>query len=185
MASTSTTQKKGYTFVCKKCSSEFTRYSKHKYTYCSRACFNNDKKRVTKTCLNCENTFQTYPSYKKQFCSYDCAHAMRRRSSKPELSLKPYLEPLGFRNTNESPCFLTNKSRGRTRVPDYINSSERKIVEVWGEYWHRDRVLPNGERHETVDECVQWYKEIGWDCQVVWVNDLESFKESLVLERVA
>lgn len=64
-------------------------------------------------------------------------------------------------------------------MPDYVNPTERKIVEVFGEYWHRDKKLPDGMTHETAEECVAWYAEIGWECQVVWVEGLEEFVASL------
>lgn len=173
-----------WSLTCKFCGEffEVENYRKSVAKYCSVECKNKDKKREVRTCQGCKvSTFTVYPSDSKKYCTHECWSAHRARSSVAELSLKPFLEPLGYRNTESSPFYLRNKVRGRTRVPDYVNQQERKIVEVWGEYWHRDQILPEGKRHETVEECVEWYREIGWSCEVVWVEDLDNYKQTLEL----
>lgn len=171
---------------CRVCETQFEvkPYRAASAQYCGMDCKNQDKKRESRSCI-CGTTFVVYPSSKQKFCSLECAYAGRARSSAPELSLKPYLVPLGYTHTEDRALYFTNKARGRVRVPDYVNAQERKIIEVFGEYWHRDRVLPEGMRHETPEECVEWYRELGWDCRVVWVEELDAFKDSLRNERVS
>ena len=174
------------TLSCKKCDAPFE-VKPHRAgsaLYCGMDCKNEDKKRESRSCF-CGASFVVYPSSKRKFCTMECSYAGRARSSVPELSLKPYLTPLGYTHTEDRPLYFTNKARGRVRVPDYVNARERKIIEVFGEYWHRDQILPEGVKHETPEECVEWYRELGWDCRVVWVGDLEVFKDSLVNERVS
>lgn len=171
------------TLTCKWCEEDFVvKPYRAGALYCSRTCKDADKKRETRSCF-CGVAFVVYPSNKQKFCSIGCAHAGRARSSAAELSLKPYLEPLGYTSNDDHPLYFTGIRR--VRVPDYVNSRERKIVEVFGEYWHRDQVLPKGKKHETPEECVEWYRKLGWDCQVVWVEELEAFKDSLISERVS
>ncbi len=104
----------------------------------------------------------------------------RNTSSKIELSLISYLEPLGYISTSVEKFFVRAKG-GRTRIPDYVNHEDKKIIEVFGTYWHRDRILYEGQRHETEEEVIQWYQEQGWDCRVIWEDEVEEFKENLWL----
>ncbi len=92
--------------------------------------------------------------------------------SKVELRLKPVLEEQGYEHTGSGLFFITGKD-GRIRVPDFVDRNSRRVFEVWGTYWHRDRVLPPGERHETREELIQWYQEVGWVAEVVWDEDVE------------
>jgi hypothetical protein len=101
----------------------------------------------------------------------------KRRSSKVERSLKPYLEPLGFLHSEDRPVRVV--LNGKVKYPDFYNSETRQIVEVLGTYWHRDRILPEGKKHQTPEELISWYKESDWDCIVIWENELDAFKNSL------
>ncbi len=101
----------------------------------------------------------------------------KRRSSKVERSLKPYLEPLGFIHSEDSPARVV--LNGKVKFPDFYNPETRQIVEVLGTYWHRDRILPKGKQHQTPKELISWYKESDWNCIVVWENELDAFKNSL------
>lgn len=169
--------------TCKWCSKDFSvKPYRAGALYCSRACKDADKKREARLCF-CGVSFVVFPSDKQKFCSPECSCAGRARSSVAELSLKPFLEPLGYTSTDDHPLYFT--LRGRVRVPDYVNVKEHKIVEVFGEYWHRDRLLPEGMKHETPEETMEWFRELGWECQVVWVEELEAFKDSLSIERVS
>jgi len=98
-------------------------------------------------------------------------------SSKIERSLKPYLEPIGFIHTENSPISIVKN--GKRKWPDFYNPETRQVVEVLGTYWHRDRILPEGKTHQTPTELISWYKESDWDCVVVWENEIDEFKKSL------
>lgn len=92
-------------------------------------------------------------------------YGSNNKSSKVELSLKPVLEPLGYVSTQDKKYHIGNSKIG-VHIPDYVNRSERKIVEVWGTYWHRG---------ENPQDLIDWYAEQGWTAQVVWENEVPAF----------
>ncbi len=100
-------------------------------------------------------------------------------SSKVELSLKPYLEPLGFIHTLDKKYYIGSRN-SRVRIPDYVNPKTKQIVEVFGTYWHRDRILPVGQKHKTPQEVIDWYFKQGWNCTVVWEDEISDFINSLM-----
>lgn len=67
------------------------------------------------------------------------------------------------------------RGKDRVRVPDFYNLETREIIEIFGTYWHRDRVLPDNKKHETPEEYIDWYKELGYNCTIVWAE--EEFEE--------
>jgi G:T-mismatch repair DNA endonuclease (very short patch repair protein) len=65
-------------------------------------------------------------------------------------------------------------------VPDFVNVNGRKqVIELFGEYWHR---LENIKWHQTEIGRVGAYKSIGWDCLVIWENELK--KPEMVLSKI-
>jgi G:T-mismatch repair DNA endonuclease (very short patch repair protein) len=97
----------------------------------------------------------------------------RPRASKVELSLKPYLEPAGYKHTGNGGFYI--RSRGRARNPDYVDRANKRVLEVFGTYWHRDMPLPDGQKHETPEEMIAWYKYAGWDCIIIWEDEVAEF----------
>jgi len=61
-------------------------------------------------------------------------------------------------------------------IPDFVNINGRKqVIEFFGSYWHQKP--SRGEKNR-----VKHYKEIGWDCLVVWDIELrnpESLKQKI------
>lgn len=51
------------------------------------------------------------------------------------------------------------------RNPDFTSHHARKIIEVFGRYWHR------GDDTESI---VASYKQAGWDCLILWEDELDS-----------
>lgn len=100
-----------------------------------------------------------------------------QQHSKGERSLKPYLEPLGYIHSEDKNIRISNGFR--TRYPDYYNPETKQIVEYFGTYWHRDRILPKGQKHATPEEIINWYRKLGWDCTIVWENEVDTFINSL------
>lgn len=87
-----------------------------------------------------------------------------RKSSgtKPELKVKQLLEPYSeWEHTGAGKFFIhTDK---KCRIPDFVNVSQKKIIEVYGDYWHR------GENpQDKIDE----YNRVGWDCIVIWEHEI-------------
>lgn len=105
-------------------------------------------------------------------------HKLKKNGvSKIEKSLIPYLEPLGY--THGKRQFFPITNNGRRKYPDFFNEDTKEIVEVFGTYWHRDMPLPEGKKHQTPEEVITWYAEVGWSCNVIWENEVSDFIESL------
>jgi len=58
----------------------------------------------------------------------------------------------------------------RVRIPDYVKSDTKEIIEVWGNYWHQG---------EDPQEMINWYASYRLACKVVWENEVEDFRRSL------
>jgi hypothetical protein len=104
-------------------------------------------------------------------------NACGNRHSKEECSLKPYLKPLGYVHGGDKEFRIS--SGFKTRYPDYYNPETKQIVEYFGTYWHRDRILPKGKKHTTEQEVINWYYKQGWQCTVVWDYELSEIIEHL------
>jgi len=100
-----------------------------------------------------------------------------------EVRLAPVVSKLGFEASFEKRRYIS-KNGSKSKIPDFYNEKTKEVIEIFGEYWHRDRILPNGKKHETPEEVINWYKEAGWSCTVVWAK--EEFDEfyAAMLERV-
>jgi hypothetical protein len=96
-----------------------------------------------------------------------------------ELRTLPYLSPLGYVHSTEKKYHIPGKSYGemesRVRIPDFVNSEKRHVVELFGIYWHRDQILPDDQKHVTPEELIEWYREAGWECVVIWEDQEEEF----------
>ena len=93
-------------------------------------------------------------------------HIEKLRYSKQEQRLAPIMEKLGYSWSGKSPYFI--RGLDRTRVPDFYNHKTKEVVEVFGTWYHRDMKLPNGRTHETTEQYIDWYKNLGYTCIVYW-----------------
>jgi hypothetical protein len=49
------------------------------------------------------------------------------------------------------------------RIPDFLFNEDKKIIEVFGTYWHRN---------DNEEDIINEYKNAGWDCLILWEHDL-------------
>jgi len=75
------------------------------------------------------------------------------------------------RHTGAGDFFIVGEKR--TRNPDFKKHGENKVVEIYGKYWHR---AERGLEHETI----QWYREAGFECIIVWEDEVERLEELVV-----
>ena len=54
--------------------------------------------------------------------------------------------------------------------PDFINKDKRKIIELFGNYWHKK---------EEEQQRINHFKDYGYECLVIWENELKD-KASLL-----
>lgn len=51
------------------------------------------------------------------------------------------------------------------KIPDIVNvNGQKKVVELWGTYWHRD---------QNPDDRIALFRPFGWDTLVVWEKELK------------
>lgn len=63
---------------------------------------------------------------------------------------------------------------GRYKNPDFKVTGENKVIEVYGDYFHRN---------DNPQDLIVLYKQIGIDCLVIWENEINN-QPQLVLEKV-
>ena len=84
--------------------------------------------------------------------------------TKPELKLMGILEGFdGWEYVGNGKFWLRTKIK--CRIPDFINRAQKKIIEVYGDYWHKG---------ENPNDKIMEYREIGWDCIVIWESEIMS-----------
>jgi hypothetical protein len=94
--------------------------------------------------------------------------ATRRRVSRMELSLKPYLERLGYRHNTGEEIESFIACPDRTRLPDFIDIEGRRVFEFFGNFWHK----PEDEAVWTEN-----YAAKDWACTILWEKDLYKWLE--------
>lgn len=91
--------------------------------------------------------------------------------TRPELKVYHLIKEYdGWRYVGDGKFFI--KTKIKTRIPDFVNAHKKKIIEVYGDYWHA------GENpQEKIDE----YKAVGWDCIVLWEHEVMQHDFSIEL----
>lgn len=94
----------------------------------------------------------------------------RRPMSKPEIKMEGMLKSLNL------PYTFTGNVEKRTvvingKVPDFTHISKPKIIEVWGDFFHK---------HQNPLNRINFFKENGYDCIVIWASEIESEPEKVM-----
>lgn len=71
--------------------------------------------------------------------------------------------------------FLTFKD-GRIKNPDFVVAHQRKVIELFGDYWHRG---------EDPEELIKQYNEIGFECLVLWEHEVKKDLENSIARTLA
>lgn len=97
--------------------------------------------------------------------SVAAAHQRRQQHkvSKLEYEVAPELVCQGFTHNTDRAVRIIG-SDGFCKIPDFVDVEGRRLVEVWGDYWHR------GEDPEVL---IEWYRQVGWDCKVIWEREIK------------
>lgn len=92
-------------------------------------------------------------------------------NSKPELKLWKELQKFdGWEYSAKTKFCVVTESR--IKNPDFVNQGKRKVIEVFGDYWHRN---------DDPQELIGFYKSAGWDCVVLWEREIMSKDFSIKL----
>lgn len=66
------------------------------------------------------------------------------------------------------------RTNGHYHNPDFKISGQKKIIELWGNYWHKGK---------NPTELIEEYKIVGWDCLIFWESEVYN-KIDIVLKKV-
>lgn len=90
------------------------------------------------------------------------AKQTNNRINKIEKEAYRTLIQYGFRYVGDRSLWLRFKD-GTHKCPDFINNDMKIIVEVYGDYWHKN---------DNPEGIINKYKEIGWKCYVFWEHEI-------------
>lgn len=65
-------------------------------------------------------------------------------------------------------CTFTN---GRHKNPDFKIVGQKKVIELWGTYWHKG---------ENPEELIKHFEAIGVECMVIWEHDWKEKRDSIL-----
>ena len=53
----------------------------------------------------------------------------------------------------------------RKRCPDFLNSKKKKLIELYGNYWHRN---------DNPQDKIDYFRRYGYDTLVIWEDELKN-----------
>jgi len=97
-------------------------------------------------------------------------HSHRKGFSRPEIIMANLLNKydIPFSYTGDGMMWFKNFN-GTMFNPDFVSIKDKSIIEVFGDYWHRNTQAKDQERIEV-------YKRKGYNTLVVWEHELKSNK---------
>ena len=108
-----------------------------------------------------------------QFRDATVAAVMRGAAMRPTT---PELKMTSLLNALYPSTWIYNGNRAGTviggMVPDFIHSNGRKVIEVFGDYYHNPAKRQVSESRTELGR-IRKLKEHGYDCLVVWEHELE------------
>jgi len=70
------------------------------------------------------------------------------------------------------------------KIPDWLNvNGEKKVIEYFGTYWHKPNKWRNNlPYHQTYDGTIDHYKKYGFDCLIIWKEELKDLER--IIEKI-
>jgi len=122
-----------------------------------------------------KSTCKLHSEDAKRKCRIACQAKPNKAEARFELLCSKYKLP--FKYVGSGDVWLG------TRNPDFINCNGKKqVVEIFGRYWHETSKYHNVPDNRGIKATIRDYKKYGFECIVIWEEELEN--ESLVLERI-
>ena len=110
-------------------------------------------------------------SHKRKFLDSEFCKEFGRRfvckPTKPELELDNLLKSINlkYKYVGDHSCWIGGKN------PDFINKENKKIIELFGEWWHGAK-RTGKSKIESEKEIKDHYNKYGYNCLVIWEFDL-------------
>jgi len=93
----------------------------------------------------------------------------RRPMSKPEMDFQRIVDendlPYEFVGNVENKSLVIGG-----KVPDFAHKSEKKLVEIYGEFYHKG---------QNPQDRIDFFKQHGYDCVVFWASELKDSNKIL------
>lgn len=184
--------------TCKTCGKEFEILASkalHRH-HCSRSCRSKDPEVIARLyraveyisrCASCGKPIVRPLSRVRNdtiivFCNMDCLSKYRAENEEygnrlVEARKKAGLLPNGLERmiASQFPNLeyvgdgkLWIRTRGGRKCPDFILTGTNKLLEVWGDYWHKG---------EDPSEITAFYAEAGYECLVILQSEIRRDKE--------
>jgi very-short-patch-repair endonuclease len=59
---------------------------------------------------------------------------------------------------------------GKNKNPDFKVRGQNKVIEVFGDYWHRN---------DNPGELINLYRQVGLDCLIIWEKEIKNNPEGI------
>lgn len=137
-------------------------------------------------CIECGIVFKSNRrsgDQDRKFCSIKCKNKYQKKFMK-ELLKNPiykekYLKGINFRPTELEKYFdkmtpdivryvgdgswWRSLLNGKSKNPDFKVIGQNKVIELFGDYWHRD---------DNPEDLINLYKQAGLECLVIWEHEV-------------
>lgn len=108
---------------------------------------------------------------------------LNNRPTKPEKNLQivlDFLKDTSFIYTGDGTFWINRKN------PDFVDKKNKKIIEIFGDYYHSEKFRRNNgdfkNNDEHIKERINHFKESGYDCIVIWEHETFNFEQ--VIEKI-
>lgn len=54
------------------------------------------------------------------------------------------------------------------KIPDFVNLKDKKIIELYGDYWHKN------DTKEKIEKRINLFKKSGYDTLIVWEREIKN-----------
>jgi len=65
-----------------------------------------------------------------------------------------------------------------TRNPDFVDIKNKRIIELFGDFWHSERIK-NVPKEEHIKERKEYFKKYGYNTLIIWWSELKD-KEAII-----
>jgi G:T-mismatch repair DNA endonuclease (very short patch repair protein) len=110
--------------------------------------------------------------YKYQYCSRLCMNkdliCKYIRPTKPEKKFMELINKynLPYRYVGDGKFWIDNKN------PDFIHTTKKEVVEVFGDYWHNPTLNKHCKYENTEEGRHNVFKSKGYNCIIIWEKEL-------------
>lgn len=151
--------------------------------------------KVKRICKQCSKAFWGYPyrikNGKCNYCSISCSVKAQRHNAKSNMTLPEHAfesvcikHLLPFRFVGDGSVWLGSAN------PDFVHTTKKIVVEVFGDYWHSPLLNRNLKYIHTIKGRSEQLKREGYKAIFIWESDLmrldaEAFVMHLLKKRKA